>query len=420
MRQLCIGIGVLFCFSCGTETSEIGVSFFREGTLDISYIDTVSVKLSTVRFEKLTTSNVDRILVGSNDDSRLGRISAAAFVQLGATGDDLEEVDATFDYLALTLHYNDYFYYDTTAQFALRVHRVTSTIEGDEAGSLYNTSNFPFQFDPVGSLTFKPRPTRDDTLEVRLSDALGREFFEKAKNGDEDLTSSDFLKYFKGLVIVPDTTASSCILGFTSSPELRLYYWDKSVVPAAHKFISFNATTHFTKISTARINPRLAALVDARERISSNDTNDESYIQSGAGLALRVDISHLRDLKQLENFFVTQAQLDIYVTKKSFDNTRPLEASLIVYPIDKNNAITSETSAPALLVEDTELGRYTHYTLDVTSFVKTQMERQEFNDDGLMFSVTGLSSTVNRICFASPGYEYKTRLRIYYATVNTN
>src|SRR5690349_20322095 len=174
MRRLCIAIGVLFCFSCGTDTSEIGVSFFREGALDISYIDTASVKLSTVRFEKLTTSNLSSILVGSNNDSRLGRISAAAFLKLNAAADDLEGVDATFDYLALNLNYNEYFYHDTTAQLTLRVHRVTSTIESDnEDGTLFNTSSFPFQFDPIGSVTFKPRPTKDDTLEVRLSDDLG-------------------------------------------------------------------------------------------------------------------------------------------------------------------------------------------------------------------------------------------------------
>src|SRR5262245_42862798 len=103
MRQLYIAMAILFCFSCGTDTSEIGVDFFREGALDISYIDTVSVKLSTIRFERLANGGTDRIMVGSNNESRLGRISAAAFVQLGAATADLEETNTTFDYLALNL-----------------------------------------------------------------------------------------------------------------------------------------------------------------------------------------------------------------------------------------------------------------------------------------------------------------------------
>jgi len=420
MKQLCAAALILICFSCGTDTSEIGVNFFREGALDISYTDTATVKLSTIRLDKLTTSSSGSMLVGSSNDTKLGRISAASFVQFGAAANDLEESNVSYDYFSLTLSYSDYFQYDTTKLLTLNAHRLTTTLEADDDGALYTTTTFPFQLEAIGTASFKPHPTKDETVEIRLNDTLGQEFFTKATQGDETLiTATDFQKYFKGIVILPDTTTSASVIGFSATPELRLYYWDKSVVPAEQKYLSFSASgKYFTRITTANSNSALTDL-DTRARLSSVFTNDESYIQGGAGLALRVDIPYLREMKQLENFYVTRAQLDVYVVRNSYDNTQPLASSLVSYHVNEKNTVSSTSLPSAILEEDADLERYTRYTLDATTFVKSQMETQTLNENALLFMISGLSSSVNRICFASPSYTYKTKLRIYYATVNT-
>jgi hypothetical protein len=52
---------ILMMASCGVDSSEIGTDFFNEGALDFSYIDSSSVKLSTIRIEDLTTNGGARM-----------------------------------------------------------------------------------------------------------------------------------------------------------------------------------------------------------------------------------------------------------------------------------------------------------------------------------------------------------------------
>jgi hypothetical protein len=106
--------------------------------------------------------------------------------------------------------------------------------------------------------------------------------------------------------------------------------------------------------------------------------------------------------------------------RKSSDNVTKLPAQLKVYKADKKNEVYEEVEAMAQLVEDVELGRDTHYSLDVTEFVKAQMELQSLNENGLIFTTdeTDYPVSADRLYAAAPGYEYRTRLRIYFATVN--
>ena len=143
-------------------------------------------------------------------------------------------------------------------------------------------------------------------------------------------------------------------------------------------------------------------------------------IQAGAGLSLRVDLPYLRTLKQLDNFYLARAILEIYPVRKSSTVSTKLPEQLKVFKADKRNVIYEEIEAMATLVEDIELGRDTYYSFDATEFVKAQMELQSLNENALIFTTDQATYPVSaeRIYAAAPGYEYKTRLRIYFATVN--
>jgi hypothetical protein len=335
---------------------------------------------------------------------------------------NLNDENVGYDYLSLVLPLDHYFYYDTLLPLTLHVYRVTEDIETDE-GYLYNSSNFQIAGEPLGSLTFKPRP-HNDSIEIKLSDELGLEIFQKALDGGDGLNSTDFLKYIHGFAIVPDTSQSGCLLGLTTNPTLRLHYLDKSTTPVSEKFIAFNVESssglYFTNITCNRSGTFLEHLAPSDERLDAASTDGKAYIQAGAGLALRVDMPYLRSLKQHTNFYPTYAELDIYPVRKSSDNFTKLPAQLQVYKANKKNEVYEEVEALAQLVEDVELGRDTHYSLDVTEFVKAQMELQSLNENGLIFTTdeTTYPVSADRLYAAAPGYEYRTRLRIYFATVN--
>ncbi len=426
MQRLIRTTFTLALFSCGVESTEIGSDFFNGGSLGISYIDTASVKLSTIRFDSIVTSSANRIMIGSYEDHQLGRTTTAMFMEISipsGTLDDDNNNQIDYDSITLTLKYDDYFYNDTTKLLTLNVHRLTEEISGDDYGYLYNSSSFSYDKDILGSLSFRPKPHRDDSVEIRLDDALGEELFQKMLTNDEDLSSqTEFVEYFQGLFVLPDTATAACIIGFAKSPELRLYFRDKSVVPSQQKHITFPATSGkiFNWIHSNRTSTALVNLKNSRSRVSAADTNDEAYIQAGVGLALRVDMPYLRSLNQLENFYVSKAILDLYPVQKSYPETLPLPAELKVYTHDRRNDIygTFETGAP--LIEDTDLQRDTRYQFDVTSFVKDQMALEEFNEHALVFVLSDeeYRSSVNRLYMASPDHGYKTKLTIYFASLN--
>ncbi len=409
--------------SCESDSPQIGSDFFKDGFLDFSYIDSATVRLSTVPLEKMATNSANRLLLGTYQDKRLGKITASSYFQLTPSETfNFKEEDFIYDYLSLVLFPDSYYYYDTLSTLTLSVHQVIEDIQTDD-GYLYNTSQFEVQNESLGSISFRPRPN-GDSIEIRLSDTLGKEIFQKAKEGGSELTAADFLDFIPGLAVLPDTSHSACIIGLATNPSLRLNYIDRSTTPpqkqAANFEINTSSNLYFTNVTCDRKTTSLQNIPSSTGRVSSTITNDEAYLQAGAGLALRVDIPYLRSLKQLQNFYVTQAVLEIFPVRKSSAGGAMLPQQLQVFKADRKNTIYQEIETRANLIEDLDLDRSTYYTLDITEFVKEQMELQTFNENALLFTTSSDTYPVSadRIYARAPSYEYKTRLRIYFATVN--
>lgn len=422
-RLLVLLVTSVMISACEPVSSEIGSDFFTDGTLDFSYIDSSTVNLSTIQLEEMATSGTSRLLVGTHHDHRLGKITATPFFQLSAADDvNFKDENVVYDYLSLLLPLDHYAYYDTLLPLTLSVHRVMEDIE-TEKGYLYNATTFQIETESLGSITLKPRP-HNDSIEIKLSDVLGTEIFQKALDGGNELSATNFRKFFHGLAVLPDTANPASILGLNTNPRLKLHYLDKSTTPVSEKYVIFDvqnaSNLYFTNVTCDRTSTRLETMPATTGRLSAPQTNDEAYLQAGAGLSLRIDLPHLRSLKQLTNFYPTRAILEIYPVRKSYTASTKLPAQLKVFKADKRNTIYNEIEIPAYLIEDVDLGRDTHYSFDATEFVKEQMELQSLNENALIFTTdeSTYPVSVERIYAAAPGYEYKTRLRIYFATVN--
>ncbi len=89
----------------------------------------------------------------------------------------------------------------------------------------------------------------------------------------------------------PDTTINGSILGFKPSAEIRLYYLDKSVTPSDDKkYVSFPLVSsnclYFNHIVMDTQGTKLEGQLPKNESVLSSDlTDEESYIQAGTGYA---------------------------------------------------------------------------------------------------------------------------------------
>jgi Domain of unknown function (DUF4270) len=412
---------------CSNSVSDIGNEFFNGSHFNLIYNDSVTVKCSTVQRDSLVTSNVTRLLVGYGVDGPLGTISSQSIFQL-AVGSDVVLDPATTSYVGFSLHLqrDGYSGYDTTHDMTLSVYRLTKQLQLIN-GYLYNTSKYTIDktAPPLGTLTFTPRPLKKDTLDIPLSEDLGRQFMKMAQNGDYRFSDTDdFQLFFNGLAIVPDTTTTRNFLGFTLHPELRIYYTDQSVTPVAQRHVSFifgSNNIYFNKMHTWRANTPLSSLKVANDLISTTKTSNIGYLQCGGGLGMRLEMPYLANMIANDaTFSCTRALLQMEPIQGTY-NTVHLPVTLYMYFVDADNNVIVNAPQGVTLIPDTEYGMNTLYQADITSFVNSQAHNPVANNNALLllYNDTQYRGSVDRVFLGDPQNYYRLKVKLYFVSLSS-
>lgn len=409
-------------FSCSENASEIGIDFFDEGELEVVYVDTLSLRASTVLVDSLVTSTPTRLIVGYHEDTDLGKITVKSYFQV--VPPTIGELNNQLRYSRMTLvmNYDKYSYYDTTGNTTLLVHRLTEELQNTK---LYTNTAFQYNTTPLGQLTFSPRPNRTENpfIEIPLSNTLGNEFFDLILNKSNTITIQEsFLTYFKGLVVVPSTNVSGPMLGFTTTPTLKVYYYDESVTPVVEK--SFDFTTgqiRFVGTYIDRSGTPLSSLSAQNPVVNSSLTNDRVYMQAMYGVRTRIEIPYLKNLL-LDNskILLSDAILELTPVRGSFqkNETLPVSASAYIYSVN-SELYSPVESTKATLTEDVELGRNTQYRSDISDFIRQQLNFTATSRNNLVFNIpeTTLGTTVNRIYLNGTTGNGRMKLRLRYVVL---
>jgi hypothetical protein len=407
--------------------SEIGSNFLGGGSLSLSYTDTLTLKVSTVIFDSVSTLQSSRLLTGYVEDPQIGKIYASPYFRLNPVTVQSLDSDFDFEYLALRLEYDRYSYYDTTRQMTLHVFQIDEDIETEDDGRLYNNRVFRKkrtngQVVPLGSLSFNPSPNRFDTLEIKLADSFGKELFQLVKDGDDKVTvENDFLDFIKGITLESDTSTSSCFVGFKPNASLRLHYVNNNEVPKRKAYIdfSFQSNLYYNQIRSNRQSTSLADLTTREKPLSTLKTSNVTYLNSGIGLGIRVEIPHLRSILSLDkNLIISQAQLKIVPLDNTYGDNTPLPGRYAIYAVDKFNDIYGAYQNSLVLLKDDLLDRDTHYIADVTNFVKSQLSNDLTNQNALLFFPANPGSSVDRVYAGDGNSKYSMELKIYYTQIN--
>lgn len=412
--------------SCSDNISSLGVDFFNDTQLDISFIDTATVKMYTQRYDSVNTSGTQRILVGSHHEPKLGAGSAAMYMQFGMRGPiTVDRNSAAYDHMTLTLYYDKYSYYDTLSPLTLNVHRVAKEMNWTSYSSV---SDVPVAQPALGSITVYPRPHSKDSLEIRLNDDLGRQLFKMAQLNSDILASySNFKKFLNGIAILPDASQNASFVGFNlAKAQLRIYYVDKSTVPVALRSLKFiydqsYGGVHFCKTNFDRSATKLDVLKSGADYVDAALTDNESYMQDASGVFLRVEFPYLRKINENPNFYFTSAVLYLYPKLGTFSKFEPLPDTLYASQIDLQNSQLSSTLGSFVLQKDPGVDRGYRYQLNMTSYVNT-VNNPNIADNFALFvqpiGPKGWSNTAKRMIAEGPGLkDYQTKLVIYYATI---
>lgn len=403
-------------------------------TNKVILIDTATVEVSTINFDSLVTSGQSRILLGNYDDPIFGKVHSDSYFQLSSSGynlqttsSDTEGANYVFDSIRMVLVPDKYYYGDTTKVQSISIHRLLQKVKSDSEDDTNFYNNSKFTYDPValGTASFAPKPFTQDTVFVAMDNTFGDALFQKLKKR-EITTEDEFIEYFKGLVIRSTSENSSCVMGFNTSATLQLYYSKKvtdSKTSILKEFTITDASKQFNRISLDRTGTILKDLPGTTERLSSNLTENKSFIQSGTGLACRIDFPNIKQLKYItEKGAIVDAQLIIRPVNNSYSKSYPLADSLNVYVADKLNRLSgtlnSASGSPIYAVlnkDNDEFDENIGYSIPLGTFMQHEMVKTSDSKSALILTIPNISKAVDRLVLGNQkNVGNKIQLKIYY------
>ncbi len=403
-------LGLAFLISCSDETSiyTIGEDFLNVDT-NVIVTDTTSILTSTIQIDSIATTNSSRLLIGGLQDSDFGVLESQTFFNLLTTNYYVSDY-ATYDSIGVILYYDRYYYGDTTQVQTYKVHEVIENFDSnnDEDANFYNTSNLKYNNTALGELSFTPYPNKKDSIYIPINKAFGSNIFDKIQtniiNNDDDLYQA-----FKGLTIVPNKN-SNAVLGFsTATMVMRMYYTIKSENAENNNYYTdFGIQSYdrnFNRITSNKSNTLLKSLPSSTTNLSTANTNNLAYIQSGTSLNMRVEFPSLKNLNSLEQSgTIMGASLKFYPTIKSYQSSSIGADSLAVYIVDKKNRIVEQlidvsgnnVYAKLNTLSDEFDSKY-YYTADLTYFASQILSSSYNLDYGLLFQFPDNTKKVNKI-----------------------
>lgn len=424
--------------SCGTD-SDAGEFVVGSDYLALSnkviLIDTVTVEMSTINFDSLITSRQSRILIGNYDDPLYGKVKSNSYFQLASdsyslinTGSDTETTNYVFDSISMILKYDNYYYGDTTKVQTFDIHRLTQKVKPNtDDSNFYNNSALNYSEESLGSISYKPRPLEKDSINIKMNDAFGAALFQKLKK--REITDFDsFSEYLKGLVLVPTSSNSASVVGFhVATSKVRLYYSkyqaDTEETPYVLDFTILDAAKQFNSISLDKNGTLLQNLPVSSSKLSSLLTDHQGYIQSGTGVACKIDFPNIRQLKYIsDKGAIVDAQLLLKPVNNTYSEKYPLADSLRIYVGDNLNRISGSLVNSAntavfgiLNKKSDEFNENVGYVVPIGNFLQKEMLKQSDSRSSLILTLPGISKTVNRIVLGDQKHlNNKIQLKIYY------
>lgn len=393
---LCAAILLLFSCERESNTYEVGNSLMSAQS-KVALIDTLTLRMSTIMKDSVVTSGKSAIMVGNIKDHTFGTVNSASMFELTPASYSLATTtNVVFDSIVMYLTNNDFYYGDTLKTFKLDVHPMTDRIKLN-SGYLYNNSDLKYASTSIGSAEFLPRPNTDSSfVRIKLDQSYGQNIFNLLKA--KDATSQEyFLNFYKGLALVPSSDNNAMLrFGINSSYEtqisnttkekvsnvVRMYYHTASVNGTEEvKYtldLNPSSTYQYNKIKSDFAGSDLAGLTPSNP-IESKNLGNRTYLMSGIGVYTKVEIPHLKILKNLfTNYKIISADLSVGPVVGYYSNNYYNPSSLFYYMGDRKNNIASTfldsdgtSEVQSVLSADSEFQTDYGYTFSLLNYVNT-------------------------------------------------
>ncbi|WP_164969650.1 DUF4270 family protein [Aquirufa rosea] len=436
-----VGILSLFLSSCDLP-KEIGSDLFSV-EVGLNYTDSLSIQSSTVLIDSIYTNQTNTFQIGSYQNPILGTVSASAFTQI-ANVDTLKSKETSIlDSLKMQLVYASYVG-DTTKMQTISVYRLKDSVS--RFVDYFNHSSVGYDPTPIGTHSFYPRPVKAktangdslkfDTLRFKMNPAFGRELLSKYTDKTIAAGGPGFREFFKGMHFRTTSDARAALIGINpiySVMTLHYHNPNDTLKYAVNYYFSLSTALvsevhgRFNQINITRAGA-LANLKKPGDRVPATQTNMLTYVQSGTGLATKIEIPYLLNLKGKGNVAINKAEL-VIPAADSYELDKVLGSLSLVETDASNRTLRNSYGLRYLLTEggtgaQTSTFNFSNktYSFNITTAIQNIISNNRKNFAILVTSpLTTNSSGFSRIIGENVRYvpldASKIKLKVYYTYV---
>lgn len=412
--RLLTGCVLLLLLVSRCSRNEIGFGTISDDNYtELLQIDTVGISLSTVFRDSFETGNVTSFLLGRYRDPGLGTITGGIFTQITVPS-QLPEIPASavFDSLVLMIKGNQYYYGDTSRPISFLVYELANNITTGYNSNLYNTSSVAVKQPALGQRQFHLRPLRNDSLTVRLSDALGMEWMSMIRAEAVEIKEENrFINYFKGISVAVQPTDTGAVVGISGNAGdivIRLFY--HTVFPYKESrhvdFTNLQNELQFNQLLHDRTGTGLISSRIERIEIPSTATFNRALTQPGMNIWMKASFPGLRSLLiERENIRLLKAELIVYPARLSYnDGSFRLPNRVYLKTTNSTNLDGNEvldSSGSSVLYADPQLdqiyGVNTHYRFNITNYISAWLNTPGSEQYGFFFHHENSTANLTRL-----------------------
>ena len=428
-------------YGCDKDTNiSLGTSDENFGVISL---DSMTINTSTYQLLNMPSAATNLVLVGKSSLADLGSITSTSYMNLiFASLNDLIPEGASFDSVNLVIKpsTNRYYYGDTSKTQSIAIHRLNQEIKTENitnsvdnfntpiyvtGATIFNTQKFSYDTTPLGTKSFMPYVNSVDSLDIKLDPVFGKDLYDRIVNKDFSVSSNEaLLQYLKGISIVPDAN-NSTMLGFSDTVRLNLNYSyigsDGFRKVGQKSLVSLLKPYQFNNIEHDRSGTAYATLNNNVREISSVATNGKVIIQSGSGLAAKIQIPALNEFLTQEDIAINKIELIVETNDKNF-GPYPAPNALMLMVENSNGVPFSYVNSPftntiqsSSFIPGNESGVNAKYVFNLIEYVK-RINTPTYRGSSLLLTATSpaLFSTVNAASIATENGKPKIKLNIVY------
>ena len=327
----------------------------------------------------------------------------------------------------------------------ISVHRLTDSLS---LSSIY-FNNSSVNYDPVAITThsFLPKPIKNksvngdslkyDTLTFKLNPSFGKELLSKYNDKTIAGGGNGFRKFLKGSYVKSQTEdPGAALLGFsTAYSRMAMFFHNPGDTIKYRTYYYFSLSNSLTPELQARFNRfdvvrsgYLSTLKKVGDLVPATNTNFITFVQSGTGIATKIEFPYLNKLKGNKNVAINKAELIL----EPADNIDYSETLGQLSLIETNATNRTLRNSFGLLYYASEGGSGAQsatfdtntkkFTFNVTTVLQNILSGRIANNGMLITpQISNISATGSAIASENakfvPLNALKTKLKIYYSYI---